>query len=245
MLLLCVYIATLLTLPVSANVEKTIFLAPSTLVLPTLDPNLDDLGLERLSPEDGFLRTKLNASFPTADNCGTESWYFLENLHPGQRYEVRICWLATQPTDFTLKTFTLPEVLEDRALLSSISLYSSSRLSSSQPQTALTPNRRVSSVATTDSAPASDSVLFLRIVAAADYFSLDRALMENVPPVLADIILDPFLGNVFPKSLVPTACWVSVVACLAVFVARWIARELERVMGSVDIGGSGNEMKDR
>ncbi|KAL2821739.1 hypothetical protein BDW59DRAFT_164077 [Aspergillus cavernicola] len=240
MLLLYISIISLLSLLASANVEKTIFIAPSALKIPTIDPTLDDLGLERLNPSDGMLRTKLNASFPTHEpgpgtrGVGTESWYFLENLNPGQRYEVRICWLATQPTAFALSTYTLPEILEDRSLFSAISLYSASRLSAIPPQTALTPNRRVSTT-NTDPAPTADSVLFLRIDAAADYFSLDQALMENVPPVLADIILDPFLGNVFPKSLVPTACWVCVVACLAVVVARWITMEFERAVNSADI----------
>ncbi|KAI9372002.1 hypothetical protein BJX61DRAFT_509384 [Aspergillus egyptiacus] len=245
MLLLYFYIAILLSLPLlaAANVEKTIFIAPAPFSIPALDPTLDDLGLERLSPTDGMLRTKLNASFPTDESTGTQSWYFLENLNPGQRYEVRICWLASQPTAFTLQTYTLSEILEDRSLLSAIYLYSSARLSTTPPLTALTPHRRASS-AIADPAPTTDSVLFLRIDAAADYFSLDADLMENVPPVLADVILDPFLGNIFPKSLVPTACWAGFVACLAVVVARRIAGELGKIVDSVDIQGL-DEKKDR
>lgn len=75
-----------------------------------------------------------------------------------------------------------------------------------------------------------DSVLFLRIHAAADYFTLDQGLMENVPRVIADVILDPFLGNVFPKSLVPTACWGLVVGIAAVGITRWLVREFGRVV---------------
>lgn len=79
-----------------ANVEKTIFLAPPATTIPSGGPELDDLGLDRLSPEDPVVRTRLNASFPTPDAPeGTDSWFFLENLNPGQRYEVRVCWLAT------------------------------------------------------------------------------------------------------------------------------------------------------
>lgn len=86
----------LFTALVHANVEKTIFLAPPATTIPSEAPGLDDLGLERLSPQNAVLRTQLNASFPTAEAPdGTDSWYFLENLTPGQRYEVRICWLAT------------------------------------------------------------------------------------------------------------------------------------------------------
>lgn len=81
---------------VQANVEKTIFLAPAAATIPSKEPSLDDLGLERLSPQNPVVRTKLNASFATtAAPEGTESWFFLENLNPGQRYEVRVCWLAT------------------------------------------------------------------------------------------------------------------------------------------------------
>ncbi|KAL6231837.1 hypothetical protein BDW75DRAFT_31742 [Aspergillus navahoensis] len=224
MLLIHICVISLLSLLASANVEKTIFIAPSA--LPT-DSNLDELGLERLTPASGMLRTRLNASFPTyAEAYGTDSWYFLENLNPGQRYEVRICWLATQPTAFTLSTYTIPEALEDRALLDSINSYSSA--------TAM-PDRRDETPAVADSASEPGSVLLLRISAAADYFSLDQELMENVPPVLADIILDPFLGNVFPKSLVPTAAWIVVVSCVAVVLARWVAREIAILVNSASL----------
>lgn len=73
-------------------------------------------------------------------------------------------------------------------------------------------------------------MLFLRVRAAADYFSTDEALMRNVEPVAVDLILDPFLWNVFPRSLVPTAGWIVVVAVVAVFVARWVGAELGRVV---------------
>lgn len=79
-------------------------------------------------------------------------------------------------------------------------------------------------------APTTDSVLFLRVRAQADYFSPDEALMREVPPVAVDLILDPFLWNVFPRSLVPTAGWIGVVGVVAFFVARWVAKELGRVV---------------
>ncbi|KAL4929261.1 uncharacterized protein BDV17DRAFT_78541 [Aspergillus undulatus] len=225
MLLTYIIIAFLLTLLAHANVEKIIFIAPPAASLPGTDLVPDDLlvGLERLTPTNNFLRTKLNASFPNpldAEDRGTDSWFFLEGLNPGQRYEVRVCWLATQPTAFDLSTYTLDEVLEDTALLSAISLYSSI-VSNSEESHGLF-------------SAASDSVLFLQISAAADYFSLDKTLMENVPPVVADVILDPFLGNVFPRSLVPTAGWIVVVSCFAIVIARWIAREFASVANSAD-----------
>lgn len=96
MLLPYIYITVFFAALARANVEKTIFKAPPAFPFPEKDPTVDDLGLERLSPSNGMLRTTLNASFPTdAESRGTDSWYLLENLNPGQRYEVRICWLAT------------------------------------------------------------------------------------------------------------------------------------------------------
>lgn len=80
----------------AANVEKTIFVAPLPWAIPAENAAIDDLGLDRLSPTDYMVRTNLNASFPTDDEpYGTESWFYLEDLTPGQRYEVRICWMAT------------------------------------------------------------------------------------------------------------------------------------------------------
>lgn len=54
--------------------------------------------------------------------------------------------------------------------------------------------------------------------------------MQDVPPVAVDLILDPFLWNVFPRSLVPTAGWIGVVSLVALVVAWWIAGELGRVI---------------
>jgi hypothetical protein len=81
---------------VLGNVEKTIFVAPPAISIPTAHPNLDDLSLIFLSPLQLSARTRLNASFPTEDSLrGTEHWFLLDGLSPGTRYEVRICWLAT------------------------------------------------------------------------------------------------------------------------------------------------------
>lgn len=75
-----------------------------------------------------------------------------------------------------------------------------------------------------------ESVLLLRIHTAADYFTLNTNLMQRVPPVVADVILDPYLGNIFPRSLVPTAGWVVLVCVLAVVIARCVVREVGRVV---------------
>jgi len=235
-----------------ANVEKTIFLA-GTATVPSVEPGLDDLGLERLSPDRPALRTRLNASFPSNDVPeGSDSWFFLENLIPGQRYEVRVCWLATvcimpsmddmnpkltsikQPTALTLTTHPLADTVEDASLLSSLSVFSTARLASLDPrlQANTIPGRadKRSKKGVLGQAPKTDSVLFLRVRAAADYFSTNETLMRDVPPVAVDLILDPYIWNVFPRSLIPTAGWIAVVTVVAVVVARWIARELGRVI---------------
>ena len=83
-------------LPAYANVEKTVFLAPAGTHVPAQHPNLDDLHLDVLSPLQWSLRRQLQAEFPTHNATkGIESWYLLDGLHAGQRYEVRICWRAT------------------------------------------------------------------------------------------------------------------------------------------------------
>src|SRR2546423_14558670 len=90
---------------VSANVEKTIFLGPPAITVPTQHPNLDDLYLISLSPLHATVRTHLNASFPAGGSPkGTETWVLLDGLTPGARYEVRICWLAT----VGVPNFTIP-----------------------------------------------------------------------------------------------------------------------------------------
>lgn len=45
--------------------------------------------------------------------------------------------------------------------------------------------------------------------------------MANPPPVEVDIILDPYLLNIFPRSLVPTAVYIIIVA-----VCAWVVSQL-------------------
>lgn len=248
----------------TANVEKTIFVAPLPWTVPAENTAIDDLGLDRLSPADYMLRTNLNASFPTDEKpYGTESWFYLEDLTPGQRYEVRICWMATvilpslhctgnsilicrqQPTSFDLTTYTLQEVVSSTSLLPSLLNFSDALLAgtlppstyrSSKAQHRHTPRqrrRRTSleregdPLALTSHAK---SVLFLRIWAAADYYTTNETFMENVPPVMVDVILDPFLWNVFPRSLVPTAVYTVVIVVIAYFVGGYLAKVLSDVV---------------
>ena len=96
MKLLFIYVPVLLATSVYANVEKTIFLGPPTASEPIEQLDMYDLKLDRVSPSQPCLRTKLNVSFANEDAPkGVESWVFLKGLDEGIRYEVRICWLAT------------------------------------------------------------------------------------------------------------------------------------------------------
>ena len=45
-----------------------------------------------------------------------------------------------------------------------------------------------------------------------------------------DLILDPFVWNVFPRSLIPTAGWIAVVAVVAFCIAKWVSSELGRAI---------------
>lgn len=93
--LICLTLGTSLA---TANVEKTIFLGPEPVNIPNQQPSLSTLNIDTLTPDDNnwSLRTHVEASFLTEDfSRGTSSWFILDNLTEGQRYEVRICWLAT------------------------------------------------------------------------------------------------------------------------------------------------------
>ena len=202
-----------------ANVEKVIFVAPEAQDFPS-DASLDNLLLERLTLTKLSVRTHLNASFPTDEQIkGTESWMLLENLTPRQRYEVRICWLATQPTSFWLYTHTMAATFESPELLSALTLYSNARHPTISPGELQEARSRTQS---RNRASFPTTFLFLQIFAAADYFSLNKTLMENVPPVHVDVILDPYLLNVFPQSLLPTAGYILIVAIIGWFTSTWL-----------------------
>ena len=65
------------------------------------------------------------------------------------------------------------------------------------------------------------SLLFLRIYAAADYYTMNETMMRHVPPVFVDIILDPYIFNVFPRSLVPTAVYIIILAIGGWYLAKY------------------------
>lgn len=72
-----------------------------------------------------------------------------------------------------------------------------------------------------------ESVLFLRVRAAADFFTTDKALMSSPPSVDVDLILDPYVFNVFPRSLSPTAAYIVVLATGAWVVSGYVWRYVQ------------------
>ncbi|KAK6361700.1 hypothetical protein TWF730_005414 [Orbilia blumenaviensis] len=96
----------------NANTEKVIFSVPDSNSALESVINTSDLNLiGRLSaaaaladsPQNLLLRVELPRAFPT-DSAprGTDSWILLKDLKPGARYEARVCWAATTPSDFWL-----------------------------------------------------------------------------------------------------------------------------------------------
>ncbi|KAK5200795.1 hypothetical protein LTR16_004883 [Cryomyces antarcticus] len=191
---------------VQANTEKVIFTGPASITIPEdVHPGLDALQLESLSPARRTLRKQLAVRFPTKrDPSLAQSWYLLEGLEEGRRYEVRICWAATQPTVFSLDTHTITDVFATPSLIQALAVYAEERQEEEYPVDAV--SRHQQPLAT------SVSTLFLQICAAAGYFTLNETLMREPPAVDVDIILDPYILNVFPQSLLPTAAYITVLA---------------------------------
>lgn len=53
--------------------------------------------------------------------------------------------------------------------------------------------------------------------------------MEEPQDVLVDIILDPYLLNIFPASLVPTAGYITILAVFGWFLSNWISTQLSSI----------------
>ena len=146
-----------------------------------------------------------------------------------------------QPTSFNLALFTLDEVFNTPSIITSLAVYSESR----QDYTSVINTPRADPV----------SILFLRVEAAADYFTTNKTLMQNVPPVNVDIsksrsctfvslkanawllVLDPYVFDVFPRSLAPTAAYLVSIAVLAWYLSGWIWQKLHQIAQEI----SGND----
>lgn len=78
--------------------------------------------------------------------------------------------------------------------------------------------------------------MLLQILAAADYYTTNKTLMSNVPPVYVDIILDPYVFNLLPRSLLPTIGYIVAVAVLSWFLAWRVADRVRTVAMGPDRG---------
>jgi len=58
---------------------------------------------------------------------------------------------------------------------------------------------------------------------------MNQTLMESVPAVYVDIILDPYIFNVFPGSLVPTAGYIVILAIVSWYLSEYISRWVQNI----------------
>ncbi|KLP09430.1 uncharacterized protein LW94_10452 [Fusarium fujikuroi] len=212
-----------------ANVEKTIFTAPPSLPIPQQKPSLGDLRLPTLTPDAPNIRTHISRVFPSEPKdyaSGVATWVLLDKLNQGQRYEFRICWAAIQPTVFNLAVYELDTVWQTPELIQSLANYSFSR----QDQEAVLTKESTQ----TEGREREASVLLLQIKSSADYFTNDAALMKDPSPVHVDLILDPYLYGIVPRSLVPAAGYLVLVGAVAWFVSRSIASRLQTITVTTD-----------
>lgn len=83
--------------------------------------------------------------------------------------------MSQSPTDFWLNTFPITQVFDTPNLISSVASYSEQ-----QPEQSKQLDKR-------GATGGAESVLFLRVQAAASYYSTNRTLMEHPQPVDVDI----------------------------------------------------------
>ncbi|KAK2590800.1 hypothetical protein QQS21_011505 [Conoideocrella luteorostrata] len=219
-----IYLCTLARVAV-ANVEKLLFIGPAPSQILNNNPTLSSLSIHHtLTPDEPSIRTNLDRIFPSRQSLapGESSWVLLTNLTENRRYELRICWSALEPTSFHMESYILEKVLQNAQLLKSINTYSASRRSD---------QARPMSVSEISN---SSSALLVEVRATADYFTDVKELMSNPRPVLVDLILDPFLLNVLPQSLLPTAGYLILLCITTWFMAQWIATGLRSVAGPVE-----------
>ncbi|KAF7189205.1 hypothetical protein HII31_09627 [Pseudocercospora fuligena] len=208
-----------------ANTEKVIFTAPKAITLPDSGPHLQALGLSVISQANSTLATSLSVAFPSKDRPrGLDSWYLLNDLEEDRRYEVRVCWAAVQqPTEFWLHVYDITHVFDTPDLIQSLSEFAEDRVEQ-VAQTSIHQRQNING-----------SLLLLHVQAAADYFTTNKKLMQEPPLVDVEIILDRYLLNAVPESLIATAGYLIVIAVLAFFVSGWIWSFL-RQSRDLDVG---------
>lgn len=183
----------LLVASVSANTEKAIFTAPDAVTFTDSNPSLDVLQLESLALERSTLRTSLDVAAPgEAASGGVEDhWYLLRDLNPQQRYELRVCWSASvsvfpfapqaiqsldvntntdqQPTNFWIDVYNINEVFDAPELIQNLAEYAE-KPERKRPEPTSSPHT------------SKESVLFLRVRAAAEFYTTNKDLMLSPPP---------------------------------------------------------------
>ncbi|KAM5355585.1 hypothetical protein ACJ41O_002231 [Fusarium nematophilum] len=215
--------------PAAANVEKVIFTAPDPVPIPLQKPSLADLNLPVLTSDASSIRTNLSRVFPSKPkdyDSGASTWLLLDSLNAGQRYEFRVCWAAIQPTDFFIEVYELDTIWDTPELMQSLASYAYSRQSEAEEHGESPRN----------GGERNASVLLLQVKAIADYFTDNAALMKDPPPVLVDLILDPYLFNIVPHSLVSTIGFLVIVGLVAWFASRSAASRLQKIAATTDSG---------
>lgn len=122
-----------------------------------------------------------------------------------------------------METYDLLTVFNTPELITSLAVFTQTR-QDSEPDPKIVSYQDSNSTSEVES-----SSLLLHVYAAADYYSTNKTLMENVSPVYIDIILDPFLLNVFPKSLVSTAGYIIILAIGSWFISKYISEWLSNI----------------
>ena len=127
-----------------------------------------------------------------------------------------------QPTSFWLHTHSIDHVFGNADLITSLSGYPYARHDQLSSEDIISLQARKPPKSTA----APTTTLFLQVFAMADYYSLDTDLMEHVPPVAVDVILDPFILNVLPRSLLPTGLYLVLIAVGAWLLSGWVSKKL-------------------
>ncbi|KAK5743687.1 hypothetical protein LTR17_002594 [Elasticomyces elasticus] len=184
-----------------ANTEKVIFTAPPAIDIESSGPSFEQLQLQVITPKSTSRRLSLPVAFPRETKSrGVDAWYLLRDLSPAQRYEVRVCWAAVQPTNFVLDVFNTTHIFDTPDLIQDLAAYSETQQNKQPIKQESTKHHD------------QESILFLRVQAAADFFTSNKTLMSSAPPVDVELILDTYLANVFPRSLLPTAVYIVILA---------------------------------
>lgn len=113
--------------------------------------------------------------------------------------------IVQQPTEFWLDVYNVSEVFDTPHLVQSLAAYSEQL--QRDPENLFTAGRT--------SLAGSESIFFLHIQAAADYFATNQTLMIQPSPVDIDLILDPYIGGIFPRSLGPISIYIVTIASVA------------------------------